>query len=236
MLRHYLKIALRFFTKHKIYTIITLASLAIGLTAFSLVFLYAYYEMNYDSYHESSDRIYLLQVTSSLRGETFTDLGFVESTIKVIEESYPEIEKICRFHVREGFIRYNQNFYKIAHVVKTQPSFFSLFDNTPIYGDIKSALNDPYSVILTKSVSEKIFGKQNPVGKVVNVGVYNKCDLKISAVIDNLPANSHINADVFVSINNMNFDYDSQSYTNTQGIKIRELIYHVYLLLKEGYA
>jgi len=231
MLKHYLKISLRFFSKHKLYTLLNLSGLAIGLTAFTLVFLYAQYEMQYDTYHESHQQIYRLKRTAKAPKKYSTN-RFRDSIIKIIEESYPEVEQVCRFHVRPGYIQLEKNFFKVAHVVKTQSSFFTLFDHTPLYGDPKSALEDPYSVILTKSVSEKMFGAQNPVGKIITVGVYDKCEMTVKAVIEDLPENSHINANIFVPTNNKHFEYDTISSTDRNGVRKSDLIYYVYLSLK----
>ena len=231
MYTHFLKIALRFFSKHKAYTLLNLLGLTIGLTAFTLVFLYAQYEMNYDNSRESYQRIYKLKRTATIP-EKYSTTRFRESVIKMLEENFPEVNQVCRFHVRPGFIQHNQNFFKIEHIVRTQPVFFKMFDYTPVYGNPESVLEDPYSVILTQSISEKVFGDQNPLGKVINVGIYDKCDMTIKAVIEDLPDNSHINANIFVPTSNKYFEFDYISHSDKNGNDWNDLIYYVYLSLK----
>lgn len=87
MLKHLLKIALRFYSKHKLYAFINLFSLTIGLAAFALVFTYAIHEMSYDTFHHGHNQIFRLRKTIHFYGKMLSDIRFAESTVKFIKDN-----------------------------------------------------------------------------------------------------------------------------------------------------
>jgi hypothetical protein len=183
MLKNYFKITFRNFFKHKGYSFINILGLAVGIALFILMFLYVHYEFGYDKFNEHYDRIYRIGNHEVNRGYMAPAIG------EEIDEVVPEIEKVARVAFRGNYlIQYtssdqNQkvNSFTVRSFAWCDESIFDIFTLPFVSGDPKTALIDPWSLVLTESTAKRLFGSQNPVGETVRLQT--RYDFKVTGVM-----------------------------------------------------
>lgn len=207
MLRHYFQIAWRNLLKRKFYSLINMAGLAIGMVCCVLIALYVYHELSYDQYHTKRDRIY--RVTQSFGSITPGKPSPEEYQVwgcapvgAALQADFPEIEKVVQFMspvsmlLQTGEKRFQQD-----NLLFMDSTAFDVFSWKMIQGDAHTALLTPYSIVLTKTIAQKFFGKENPVGKVLRAD--NKENYTITAVMEDVPANSQFTFNGLISMSTM---------------------------------
>jgi len=195
MLKNYMKIAYRNIIKQKIYSVINILGLALGLTVCILVGLYIYQEFNYDNYHENGDRLYRVSmktISPTVTRHTAETPALVAPNLK---GNFPEIEKISRIYFSgKDLITFdNKKFYE-KDIVFADEDFFNMFSYKTILGNTSDFLKKKDTIILTRDIAEKYFGNENPLGKIFTYN--NKVNLEITGVIENIPVNSHFTFDM----------------------------------------
>jgi putative ABC transport system permease protein len=200
MSKHYLITALRHMKRQKSFTIINVAGLAIGLTFFILIMVYVQFELSYDRYHENARYIY--RVASELPvGHTHSGKTAMTRTVSplgpTMVEEFPEVRSATRFaRNRNVLLTYdNQNFLE-KEVIFAEPQAFRMFSLPMKRGHSETALEDPYSIILSEKIAEHIFGREDPMGKVIRFE--NTHDLKVTGILKNMPQNSHFIMDLII--------------------------------------
>lgn len=196
---HFLKTFLRNFSHNRLYTAINIIGLAIGLACFTFILLYILDEISYDKYNSNYNRIYRLEadITISDKNQQVAKSSFaIGPTLK---KEFPEIEEFVRFRsVDNNFLQYgNKQFYEDM-LYYTDSSIFNVFDHKFLLGSPSKALIHPNSIVLTKSLAQKYFGSDNPLGQVMNLG--NLIDCKVTAVIEDVPENTHLKFEGLISI------------------------------------
>jgi len=188
MFRNYLKIALRNIRKHKGYSFINIAGLAIGIAACLLLFLWVRDELSYDRYHDKADRIYRVISQYEAEGKT-RRFGWTSAPVgPALVNEFPEIEKAVRF-ARNGFVVSYQNKRFVEQVYFTDPEVFDVFSFPLVKGNPKNALKEPYSIVISEEMSRKYFGDEDPLGKIITLG--EQRDYRITGIFKDIPQNSH---------------------------------------------
>lgn len=225
MFKNYLKIALRNIIKHKGYSFINIAGLAIGISCCLLIMLYIQYELSYDTYHKNAHRIYKVVRESSYMG-TKKEAAVPAPAAPALMDEFPGIEVATRFEKdSDVLIRSGNNKYIENRCIWADKHIFELFTFPLIYGNPKRALENPFSVVIDEETAHKYFGEENPLGKTINI--FNKADLQITGVMKNMPKNSHFRTNLFASFETLRkFDDTIDSWSISS--------YHAYILLKEG--
>jgi len=192
MFWNYLKSALRNLRKNKLFAVINIAGLALGLTIYVFGGLLVEYEQTHDQFFKNSDRIYTigsyaaegLDVGVDLMGSTFTAVA------PIIEAELSDVELVARTITREFLIKMgSEGFYQ--GIQFTDPELLRIFDFDYIHGD-ETALDDPSGILITESMAIKYFGTTDARGKVVTLD--NEFDFTVAAVIRDIPLNSHFNS------------------------------------------
>jgi len=193
MIRNYLKIAWRNLYRNKAFSVINIVGLSLGLACCMLIFLYAMDEVSYDRFNVNAPNIYHLVADTRRPDGT---INKTSSTGDVpgpdFKRQLPEIQAYVRiqsanYTVRRGVDVFDQP------ALFVDSNFFSVFTFPAIAGNTQTALNDIHSVVLSEEVAEKYFGKQNPVGKTLDLKVDNKFQpFMVTAVIKKSPQNSSI--------------------------------------------
>lgn len=185
MLFNYLKVTWRNIRKHKSFSLINILGLATSMSVCLLIILFIVDQKSYDQFNHKADRIY--RITSSYKSPSNNDpIDFATSPASLADKlnrNYPSVEKAI--HVRGGFsgeMKYGDDTFKMEGLY-TEPAFFDLFDFKLVHGNPQTALAEPGSIILSQQTAKKIFGDQDPMGKVVTE--LGNRDYTVTGIIDN---------------------------------------------------
>lgn len=199
--------AFRSLKKDLSYTITNLAGLTIGITCCLLIFSFVKYELSFDQFHTKKDRIYRVNYDVLMGGNQTISPSVPVFVGLELKKRFPEIEDATRFTpewvartIRHGNVLFDEkNFYY------ADSNFFKIFDFKSAMGNLQTALDKPNTVVITKSIAKKYFGNANPIGQVLLFN--NKKAFTVSAVAENIPANSHFSFDFLTSFySNQGFD------------------------------
>src|ERR1700749_3994072 len=192
MLKNYLRIAVRNLAKYKFISFINLFGLTVGLACCMLILTYILHESSYDRYNSKADRIW--RVTRSFnnpQGIVSLHLGAVAPPFgPLLKNDFPDIEQVTRilpngvttFHYEDKIFNEKDGYF-------AENNLFSVFDINLTEGDRHTALDDPYSMIITRDLAHKYFGNADPINKLVRLD--NRMNFKITGIFDPLPGNSH---------------------------------------------
>ena len=191
MFKNYIKIAFRNLQKNKVFSLINIAGLTIGLTAFWLIALYVADELSFDRYHENAKRIYRVAQHASWNGGKFDFPITSDPFASALKNDFPQIQETARFDIEGGgTISYNNKHLQVNDIMFTDPSAFTVFSWHFLSGNPKTALAKPQSIVLTKSLATKIFGNpSSALNKTISFD-QNNSNL-VTGVIDDVPPNSH---------------------------------------------
>jgi len=190
MLRHFLKIAFRTIKRQKLFAAINITGLSAGLTTFILITLYIQHEYSYDRFHTNFDRIYRVEQVAHLADKDDYWTSTVYPLGEELVKSYPEIENAVV--IRDVWGEYLSSSEKLTFYEEdglyAQNSLFEIFSFQFLEGDSATALSEPFSMVLTRSMAEKYFPKGSAIGQIITAR--NRFTYKISGVIEDIPENS----------------------------------------------
>jgi putative ABC transport system permease protein len=191
MFKNYIKIAFRNLQKNKVFSLVNIAGLTIGLAAFWLIALYVADELSFDRYHENANQIYRVVQHANWDGGKFDLTGTSAPFAPALKNDFPQIQETVRFDIEGGgIISYNNKHLQVNDIMFTDPSAFAVFTWHFLAGDPKTALTKPQSIVLTKTLATKIFG--NPALALnKTISFENNYPNLVTGVIDDVPANSH---------------------------------------------
>jgi len=204
MFKNYFKLAWRNLTKYKFISFINLFGLTVGLTCCMLILTYILNELSYDRYNKDADQVY--RVTRTFydgNGKEMLNLSTVAPPFGYyLPTDFPEIEKMTRL-LNSGTtpLRYKDKLINEPNVYFADGNLFDVFTVDVLKGNPKTALNDPFSIMLTEETAKKYFGNEDPINKVLRAN--NQFDVKVTGVYKAFPPNSHIHPNVLVSFNTL---------------------------------
>ena len=253
MFQHYLKIATRHLWKQRLYSIINICGLAIGLACCIAVLFYVKDELGYDNYHLNADNIYRVSINSMLISSGGSN-DRANSPIlwgPALKRDYPEVEEYARFVKlaradNPWKFKAEDKEFSEDNILYGDPSTFDIFNWKVLHGDAKTALSKPNSIILTKEMAYKYFNNENPVGQVINLdprqrdndGQFKKetYDYTVKAVVDDIPRRSHFTFDFLLPSVHLNEIYglDINGSGEERNWFWRGTVAHTYLQLKNG--
>ena len=199
MFRNYLKIAFRNVKRHKVYSFINIAGLTIGMTCVVLLLLWVQDELSYDKFHEKIDDIYL--VSAHIKEERDElQVPSVPGVGPLLKELFPEVEESARFLAgyRTFILSYKDRIFSEPRVFPADPETLEMFTFPLIEGDPKTALKDPYSLVLSEQTAKKYFGTENPIGQVITVD--NQYPMKVMGVMKEIPSHSTFRFDILMPL------------------------------------
>ncbi|MEP5610924.1 MAG: ABC transporter permease, partial [Cyclobacteriaceae bacterium] len=226
MIKNYFKIALRNFSKHKLFTSINILGLALGMSISLLALSLFVTVFKFDEFHAKKNRIFQINThitepdDRNLYGSTFNAVG------EYMEEKYPFVEQVLQ--IKPGFnpeIKHQGNLLNFNGYF-VGPSFFNMFSFQLISGDPVTALSEPFSIVLTKSAAKKLYRNENPIGKVIETenGSFN-----VTGVMDDL-RQTHLYFEMLTSFKTYE-QLNPRAKLTSDWINYRNN--YVYLLLKD---
>ena len=201
MLRNYFKIAFRNLWRHRIFSGINILGLTVGLTACFLIFLYVRFELSYDNMHSKADRTYRIICDIKTPTETIKSPGPSWAVgPHLTMGDFPQVEASVRITGGELLVRKGNVKFQELNSLFADSSFFQVFDFKLLKGNPRSVLNEPLNIVFSESAVKKYFGNTDPVGQTVLL-TGDGFTAKVTGVMQDLPENSTIKADMIVSMN-----------------------------------
>ncbi len=205
MIRNYLKIAFRNMLKHKFTFFINLFGLTVGLTCCLLITTYIINELSYDKSHPKAENIY--RVTRIFRHPETKVSSLHLGTLAppfgpLLKNEFPEVEKMTRI-LPNGTtaFRYEDNMLNEQNVFFAAEQLFDFFKVNVTKGDQRTALTEPFSIMMSEEAAGKYFGKEDPLSKLVKFD--NGLSGKVTGVYEAFPTNSHIHPNIMISFNTL---------------------------------
>jgi putative ABC transport system permease protein len=199
MLKNYLRIAVRNLAKYKFISFINLFGLTIGLSCCLLILTYILHETSYDKYNRQAGRIY--RVTRSFnndQGVVSLHLGAVAPPFgPLLKNDFPDIQQVTRLlPIGHMPMRYEDKIFNENDLFFADSSFPGVFDMTVLQGNPRTALADPFSVMLTPSVARKYFGNTDPINKVIRMN--NRFNFKVTGIFKPFPSAAHLHPEILL--------------------------------------
>ena len=197
MLKNYLIIALRNLRRHRAFSFINIAGLAVGMACALLILLYVQDELSYDQYHVNKDRMYRLVTGSG--SDTYEAIAKVSGAWgAALLEDLPDVEQVVRFRFMGPALvsRGDTRFYEIG-AFYVDPSVFEVFSFSLVAGDPQTALSQPNSIVLTRSIAKRYFGEEDPLGQTLTFD--SQRAWTVTGVMEDVPATSHFTFPFLVS-------------------------------------
>ncbi|MDE3251956.1 MAG: ABC transporter permease, partial [Bacteroidota bacterium] len=235
MILYYCKIALRNIRKQRMFALINIGGFSIGIAACMLIGLFIFNETSYDKSNPNKDNIYRVIGEASNNGNKHTGISFPAPMAKALLNDFPDIEKAGRIMPNALFGGSSNQIRTADQETDTYEDGFCFADSTipgilnfkMMYGDQEHALSQPRSVILCKTMADKYFPGQNPVGKTLIFNDNTKFPMVIGGVMEDLPSNSHLQYRGFISLTGNRFWEGEQETWNASN-------YAIYLQLHKG--
>jgi len=230
MFINHIVFAWRIFRKEKFHSLLNVSGLALAITVGIILVLILQHDLTYDQHHINHNRIYRLGARQEMTGDDFHGAITARELGPVLQSEFSQIEKITRIEVwGRTLITFggneSQSFYE-EEIIRADSTYFDLFTHQFLAGDKNSCLTDLNSIVLTNSAAQKYFGTTNVIGKTVLI---EDKEYAITAVIKDLPENSHLKFKLLISgiPEREWFDNPSESFWNPD--------VYTYLLVKEGF-
>jgi hypothetical protein len=230
MLRNYFKTAWRNLVKNKVYSVLNIMGLAVGMAVALLIGLWTYNEYTYDRFLPNYQQLYQIKKNFNSNGQIITLNGASLKLADVLRSQIPEIEYVAEsdWMIPHGLKVRDQKFYLAG--AQINGDFLKMFQYPLLVGNASTVLKDPYSIVLTQSTAKTLFGYEDPIGKTVRFD--NRHELKVTGILKDLPANSSLTFNYLVP-----FSYYEQ---NDAMVKFNRMAgfeqnsYQVFVRLKPG--
>ncbi len=199
MIKNYFKIAWRNLFRNKGFSATNLLGLTIGITCTILISLWVKDELSYDKFHSNFNNIYKLYANRNFNNQIFTDENMVLPLASTIEKGSSQVKyAVVTTNRQPRNLSYGDNKLKKEGYTVSE-HFFDMFSWKFIKGNAQTAITDPSSIVLTQSTAKSLFGNEDPVNKTVRVD--NNTDLKVTAVVADVPDNSTLRFDYIMTFN-----------------------------------
>jgi putative ABC transport system permease protein len=206
MFKNYFKTAYRFLLKNKTFSFINIIGLAVGTLCCLYILLYVKDQYSYDKHENRAKDIYRITTSLASKGEKH-DMSTASPPIApAMKTDFGEVEEFTRgvggMGAKQHLLRYKENSFYEKKAVFVDSTFFNVFTHHFINGNVQHALAQPYSLVLLKATSDKLFGNEDPIGKIIEIdNAYGKNNFTVTGVVDESLGKSHIQANLFISMN-----------------------------------
>ncbi len=237
MLRNYFITAWRNLVKNKLYSVINITGLTIGLAVGILILIWVQDEFSFDTFHKKEANIYKVEnmvgtgTSRQLWSATAAPIGVLA------KKEIPGVEDVVRISYNGHYqlFKYNDKIFNEQNKFFTDPSLFSIFDFEMVKGNAANPYPDNNSVVLTESTAKKYFGEEDAMGKTITAD--DKISFKVTGIVKDFPKNSTFNANMLFPISLL----EKNMYAgNTEGKNLEndfnQFDYNTFLLMKPGFS
>jgi putative ABC transport system permease protein len=225
MLTNYLKIIIRNLFKNKVFSVINVSGLALGISVCFLIYLWVQDELNYDTFHRHAENIYRVERRwdfQDMHGQGATTAGRFGPTMVA---DYHEITDFVRLDKAELYIKDHRNTFQKQELFLADNSVFEIFDFHLVEGDQERALDQPRSVVLTKELALKYLETIDCLGKSISIDWQGQpVNFIVTGILDDIPHNSHIQFDMLISMSTHSPELLAEWLNNP---------FHTYILVDE---
>jgi putative ABC transport system permease protein len=203
MIKNYIKIAFRNLIQYKSHALINVLGLAVGIAATIFILLYIQFELSFDNFHTNADNLYRISLIHKHKDIVEYDSHqFTPPIGPAMKKDFPEVEDFARISVfRSSYLKSDNQIQKVNGIRHADPSLLEIFTIPVVEGNPSNMLKDPFSLVLTQSTAERLYGKENAIGKMVKM---DDGDLyKITGILENPPENSHIRFNALISFSTL---------------------------------
>ena len=209
MFKNNLKVAFRSLLKNRVFSLINITGLALGISASLLILQYVNYELSYEDFNQNADQVYRLKTNRYNQGELSTEWASgVVSIGHILNEAFPEVEHYVRLTGTSGVLSKGDIEFKEDRMYFANQDVFKVFGRDILYGNPETALTELNSIAISESTAKRYFGKSDAVGETL---MYNRAQsVNIAAVFADAPDNTHFKFDVLVS-------WENRAQSDTEG-------------------
>lgn len=203
MLKNYFSTALRNLFRSKVFAFINIFGFAVGICVVILILHYVQFHTSFDNFHKEGEKIFRVSVVSERKGISEGDSHvFVPPIGPAMQKDLPDVRDYVRIRTpRPALFLYNNQSFRVEDVAYADSTFFNFFSFELLKGNQRLCLANPYQIVLSKTVAEKIFGVSNPVGKTINSN--DGMQFTVSGVVQDPPKNSHIQFGAIISFSTL---------------------------------
>jgi putative ABC transport system permease protein len=199
MLKNYLILAIRKLKKQKIFSLINILGLTVGITCCLMIFLFITHELSYDNFHKDGKDIYRVMRVGNFNG-TREEVAYLSAPYATaLLNDYPDaIKQAVRVMPDNDLITYKNIGFNEKKIYLADDDFFQFFNFPLVKGNPATVLKDPNSIVMTETTAKKYFGNDDPIGKVIE---WNKTiKLKVTGIAKDVPENSHLDFTIVAPI------------------------------------
>lgn len=192
MFTNTLKVALRNLRRHAGYAAINIVGLAVGIAVCLLITLYVRHELSYDDFHDEADRI--VRVVSDWG--TFSVPATNPPMVRTLRTEWPDVPIATLFRV-DGLVSHGPTRFEEDDIFFASTEFFDVFSFPLVRGSTATALEQPFTVVITPELAKKYFGDEDPIGQTLRLE--NQIDVEVTGIIEAAPETSHFRYDLLLS-------------------------------------
>ncbi len=224
MIKNYFKTAWRNLMKYKLYSFLNIAGLTVGILCSCLIFLYVTDELSYDNYNPLAERTYRINFFGKFGERAVSSAQSPAPAGPLFKREMPQVEEMCRLLPNgRSIVKYENTSFNESNVLFADSSLFRVFNFPLLQGNAATALTEPNTAVMSVTMAKKYFGISDAIGRTIKLD--NDKLYKITAVMKDIPANTHFKCDMFLSMASVE-DSRADNWGSTN--------YATYLVLKEG--
>lgn len=225
MLKSYLKIAYRNLLKNKVFSLINILGLSMGISCCLIIGIYVLHELSYDRFFPNADRIYRVVQEQEQAGDLYQVAITPAPLIETLKTNYPDVQEGTGFSItfNKRLFQYQDKNFEEEGGLYVDASFFKLFPFSVKKGSLQTFFISTNAILLTENMAYKYFGKDNPIGKIIKLD--RGSDFVVAAVLENLPENWHMKFNFLLPMENLRSHRDFNAWGSNW--------MYTYILLKE---
>lgn len=226
MIQNFFKVAFRNLARQQGYTLINIIGLSVGLASALIIFMFVFEELNYDRFYAHSKNIYRAYLKGNIGSSAINGAWTPAPMAAALKNDFPEVQQSARLMDNENLlVSVDEKFYNIKHSLYVDSTFLRIFDLPLLSGEPAKVLAEPRTAVLSETTARMIFGKENPINKLIRLET-DTFYYRVTGIMKDLPTNTHLDADILLSFH---------SLPEAKGTFWLSNSFSTYILLPDGY-